>query len=166
MINAVTEGSFEVEFEQAGFIYNLQGTSRQTEQYKGNQIHIVGSDTIRDLLGIPSDDESRVVEFISPEPPVMPSESLPRSNSPSKATDKRFVEIKKFNHDSVPDANEGKKRQSAKPVESEPSTKQAEVEKSAEPGLRVLLGKNLDTKKDIYWNPLLKHLKNLQTNIF
>ena len=54
----MTEGSFEVEFEKAGFIYNIQGASKEPEHYKGNQIFVVGNDTIRELLDIHSDVEA------------------------------------------------------------------------------------------------------------
>ena len=60
--SAVIEGSFEVEFEKAGFIYNLQGASKQPEIYKENRIVVVGNETIRELLDIPPDVEAPPVE--------------------------------------------------------------------------------------------------------
>src|SRR5439155_17311569 len=89
VIQAVTEGSFEVEFEKAGFIYNLQGASKQPERYKDNQIFVVGNDTIRELLDIPADVEAPPAQAISPElqPPPQPHTLLEVSIPPHQVAE-------------------------------------------------------------------------------
>ncbi len=71
-IRQVEEGNFDVEFENAGYIFHTAGVSKQPEDYKGNQIFIIGRERILTLLGIEEDPT---------EPPPTQAETLPAPNA-------------------------------------------------------------------------------------
>ncbi len=169
VIRAVTEGSFEVEFERAGFIYNLQGTSKQPERYKDNQIFVVGNDTIRELLDIPSDVEAPPVqpppsEPPAPPPPEPPPPSLkpaPQPKAAKKPGPKEYADTEEAELIRIKAAEDEKKQPVAKPAEAVPLKKPEEAVPPATPGLRIPFGKNCDTKKEVYWDPFTATPKKL-----
>jgi hypothetical protein len=167
IIRAVTEGSFEVEFEKAGFIYNLQGTSKQPERYKDNQIYVVGNDTIRELLDIPSDVEAPPVQVTPtappppPEPPTAPAEPL-QSKESKKPTPMEYADTEETDRIRIRTAEDEKKKQPVtKPSAPEPAEKPTEAEPPTQQELHIPLGKNCDTKKDVYWDPFTATPKKL-----
>ncbi len=165
-IRAVTEGSFDVEFERVGYIYNLQGASKEPETYKGNRIHVVGNETIRGLLDIPPDVEAPpVAEVPPPEPPPAgpsgtagtPPAAAPEAKKPpaqgyEETVEKQPVRVKR------PEDEPPRAAPPAPPVASEQPKK---VPPPAKAGLRVPLGKNCDTKKDVFWDPFTTTPKKL-----
>jgi DNA phosphorothioation-dependent restriction protein DptH len=163
VIRAVTDGSFEVEFEKAGFIYNLQGASKQPELYKGNQVFVVGNDTIRGLLDIPADVESSQVSSGQP-PPTGPASPAPTAAPAAVATGIASKEPVRDEEEQLirDSAFEGK---NLKKLLSAPNAALAkEREDSAaptSPGVRIALGKNCDTDKEIYWDPFTQVPKKL-----
>lgn len=168
VIRAVNEGSFKVEFERAGFIYNLQGTSKQPERYKENQIFVVGNDTIRELLDIPSDVEATPVEVQQEEPPS-PIELRPalqelalQPKAAKKPAPKEYEDTEEAELIRIKAAEEAKKKQLApKPPAAESARKPEEAVPPTAPGLRIPLGKNCDTKKDVCWDPFTPTPKKL-----
>lgn len=146
VIRAVTEGSFEVEFEKAGFIYNLQGFSKQPERYKENQIFVIGNDTIRELLDIPTDVQAPPAQVTPPEPPQPPASPL--TPSPQTTATRKLVP------EQYPGTEEG---EIIRLTAAEPSAETVQTSEEGVPsagqGLRIPLGKNCDTKKDVYWDP-------------
>lgn len=168
VIRAVTEGSFEVEFEKAGFIYNLQGASKQPERYKNNQIFVVGHDTIRELLDIPSDVEAPPVQ-VTPSEPEPPSEPLaappkpaPQPMATEKLAPKEYADTEEAELIRIKALEDEKKEQpAAKPPAAEPVKKSEEPVPPAAQGPRIPLGKNCDTKKDVYWDPFTQMPKKL-----
>jgi hypothetical protein len=168
VIRAVTEGSFEVEFERAGFIYNLQGASKQPEHYKGNQIFVVGNETIRELLDIPSDVEAPPIVEVPPseppppEPPAPPLKPAPVPKETKHPKSKEYKDTEEAEIIRVKAAEEEKMKQAtAKPTPTAPEKQSEEPIPPTEPGVRIPLGKNCDTKKDVYWDPFTATPKKL-----
>lgn len=164
---AVTKGDFEVEFEHAGFIYNLQGASKDLQRYKDNQIRVVGNDTIRELLEIPADVEAPPVEMPPPQP-LPPSERTapleePGASSPATRPQSKAPE-KPEKPETIPvTVVEEKEREQAgaKRAEEESGKKSQEPIRPTAPGLRIRLGKNCDTNKDVFWDPFTPIPKKL-----
>ncbi|HUU29579.1 MAG TPA: type IV secretion system DNA-binding domain-containing protein [archaeon] len=166
VIKAVTEGSFEVEFERAGFIYNLQGVSKEPENYKYNRIHVIGRDTIRELLDIPADVEAPpVVDILPPEAPPTPptgSESYVSAEDQYKPTAKEYMDAEK--KEVIPSkVPEGEEETTAEPKV--PTVKPAEraepVTAPLKTVLRIPIGLNYDTKKEVFWDPFTATPKKL-----
>jgi hypothetical protein len=167
VIRAVTEGSFEVEFEHAGFIYNLQGASKEPAQYKDNQVFVVGNDTIRELLDIPADVEAPPIEPVPAEP--QPQEPPRPTRQPQltpdagkKPASKEYVDTEEAERIRIKAAEaEQKKQPTAVPLSPEPTKTALGPTPVPALGPRILLGKNCDTKKDIYWDPFTSTPKKL-----
>ena len=158
-IRAVTEGSFEVEFERAGFIYNLQGTSKQPEQYKANRIHVVGNDIIRELLDIPADVEAppaQPPDGLTPQPePTGPPEPQPKASDEATVIEyKDFEETERIRVKAAEEEKPALPLAPPAPIEHTPAETPAQE-------TRILLGKNCDTKKDVYWDPFTQTPKKL-----
>lgn len=163
IIQAVIEGSFEVEFERVGYIYNLRGDSKEPENYKDNRIHVIGKATIYELLDIPSDVESLpVVDIPPPELPTTPTptradtivaegETKPPSEKYAGTEDEEVIPIKmaKEQEDEVLQP----KVETAEQAEYAPEPSKA--------ALRIHLGKNCDTKKEVFWDPFTTTPKKL-----
>jgi hypothetical protein len=167
VIRDVTEGTFEIEFEKAGFIYNLQGASKQPERYKDNQIFVVGNDTIRELLDIPSDVEAPPVQVTpfeppAPEPPTTLPRPAPQSTVTKKPAQKEYADTEEAELVRIKALEDEKKKQpAAEAPAAEPVKKSEEPVARAAQGPRILLGKNCDTKKDVYWDPFTQIPKKL-----
>jgi hypothetical protein len=168
VIQAVTAGSFEVEFEKAGFIYNLQGASKQPERYKDNQIFVVGNDTIRELLDIPSDVEAPPIQVTPPEPPPQPGpppappQPEPQVMATSKPAPSQYADTEETERIRIEVAQQGRERPpAATPPAAEPVKRAEAAVGPAAQGLRIPLGKNCDTKKDVYWDPFTQLPKKL-----
>jgi len=161
VIQAVMEGSFEVEFEKAGYIFNLQGESKDPENYKENRIHVIGKPTIYELLDIPSDVESLPITDIQ----------LPEQGPTSVQTGEDTILI---GGEIVPPLDAGTEALEVIPVEIA-EEKEAEVPQpkgetpleavyGSEPSkvaLRIHLGQNCDTKKEVFWDPFTTTPKKL-----
>lgn len=163
VIRAVTEGSFEVEFERTGFIYNLQGTSKQPETYKDNRIFVVGSETIRTLLDIPADVEAPpVANPLEPPPSQAP---LPPALPVRVAQQGKEQDYKDTEEAEVIRVKAAEEEKEASPptatTPAKPVRKPEEPIPPTEPGIHISLGRNCDTKKDVYWDPFTTTPKKL-----
>ncbi|MEM2941633.1 MAG: type IV secretion system DNA-binding domain-containing protein [Thermoproteota archaeon] len=160
IIRDVAEGSFEVDFERAGFIYNLQGTTKPPELYKDNQIRVIGNDTIRELLDIPSDVEAPAVQVMpSPTPEIEP---LPLPMELRETISKEYREPEGTERIFVREAPVEEKRELVStPSTPEPTKEPTKPESPAIVEVRIPLGKNCDTKKDVYWDPFTPTPKKL-----
>jgi len=167
VIQGVIEGAFEVEFDHAGFIYNLQGASKEPESYKNNRIFVIGNETIRELLDIPADVEALPVVDVPPaEPP--PSTPLVKSGAQTaekeqpKPSPQEYVDTEETEVIRVKAAEEDEKP--APPPQTpvaEPVSKVQPVTAPSKTSVRILLGKNCDTKKDVFWDPFTTTPKKL-----
>lgn len=165
VIRAVTEGSFEIEFEKAGFIYNLQGASKQPERYKGNEIVVVGNDTIRELLDIPSDVEAPPIQEMAPEPQQTPVPQPAQSGAERRNTStapKEYSDTEEGERIRIKAAeSDGTHREQATSSAAEPAKRTAESVGPAVQRLRIPLATNCDTKKAVYWDPVTQLPKKL-----
>lgn len=168
VIRAITEGSFEVEFWKAGFIYNLQGASKEPERYKDNQIFVVGNETIRELLDIPSDVEAPPVQVTPstppplPEPPAPPPKLAQQPTVTKKLAPEEYADTEEAELIRIKAAEDEKEKQpTAKSPAAELVMKSREAVHSAAQSLRIPLGKNCDTKRDVYWDPFTPMPKKL-----
>jgi len=168
VIRAVTERSFEVEFEKMGFIYNLQGASKQPEQYKDNRVFVVGNDTIRELLDIPADVEAPPIEVTpseapAPESPTALPNPAPQSTVAKQPPSKEYADTEETEVIRVKALEDEKEKQPAvATLPAGESVKTLEEHISAAPqGPRIPLGRNCDTKKDVYWDPFTQVPKKL-----
>lgn len=162
-IQAVIEGSFEVEFERGGYIYNLQGASREPEHYKDNRIHVIGKTTIYELLDIPSDVESPPVMDI--QPPKQPPTLTPTGavtivvGGETKPPSEKYVGTEYEKGIPVKMAKEQEEEVLQPKVE---TAEQAEyAPEPSKAALRIHLGKNCDTKKEVFWDPFTTTPKKL-----
>lgn len=166
IIQAVAVGSFEVDFEKAGYIYNLQGTSKPPARYKDNEVFVVGNDTIRELLDIPSDVEAPPVQVIpspqpAPEPPAAPTKPATQPTAARNAAAKGYVDTEEAELIRIKAREDEKPKPVAKPTPPEAVTQSEEPVPPAVQSLRIPLGKNCDTKKDIFWDPFTQTPKKL-----
>lgn len=168
IIEAITEGTFQVDFEHAGFIYNLQGVSKEPEQYKENRIHVIGNDTIRELLDIPADVEALPLQLPT-EPPSLHSEWLkqPKPIEPfvtETSTDKKVAKEYEDTEESeiirIKAAEDEEAASASAPKEPTPMNTKKE-EQTIGRDIRIHLGKNCDTNKEVCWDPLTKTPKKL-----
>lgn len=160
VIRSVTTGSFEVQFEKAGYIYNLQGASKSPETYKGNEVFVIGNDTIRELLDIPADVEAPEIEVQQPvgpgdqqiDEPEGPSTMTSAGNAPSTdyqdTEEAEVIRIKALEDDTEAIA-----------TTSLTDIVEAVLRKDTES--RTPLGNNVDTRKAIFWDPLAEVPKKL-----
>lgn len=163
VIQAVTEGQFETEFEGAGYIYNLQGASRQPEMYKNNLIHVVGRETIRELLEIPADVEPTAAEPTQPvKPAVLESQAETKSEETSEPVVEEHLDRKETGGISVEVAQP---KDESRPTElAQPIQMQQKPDKETFPGkpsLRIPFGINCDTNKVVFWDPFTTTPKKL-----
>lgn len=170
VIRDVVEGSFEIGFERAGFIYNLQGASKQTEEYKDNIIRVVGNDTIRELLDIPSDVDAPPVQMSPTAPPAPRTEPSPpppdtpkQTKAAKKSATREYTNTEDAERVRVKAAEDDTEKEApAAVVPPAPAAKDGPAgEPVAKSGVRIPLGKNCDTKKGICWDPFTPTPKKL-----
>lgn len=163
IIEAVTDGTFKVDFEQAGFIYNLQGTSKEPELYKGNRINVVGNDTIRELLDIPSDVELPTEPSPPPAPPEPPHPPvLPaiKTKADKKIPMEEYKDTEESEIIRIKAADSEKPTPASTPTTHTPISTKAEDQATGQ-GIRIPLGKNCDTKRGVNWDPFTPTPKKL-----
>jgi hypothetical protein len=158
-ISKVEAGQFDVVFEKAGYIYHTQGLSKPMEIYKENEVSIIGRERILDLLGIEE-------ELLQPSP--APPERAPQPPKPAQAAVQTDLKTKTV--EELPP--EKPQRPPGPPLGTTPAVAQPIVpdlvsvamrqQPSAEPyPLRLPLGKNTDTGKLVYWDPVTSTPKKL-----
>jgi len=163
VIKSITEGHFETDFERAGYIYNLQGASKESELYKNNLIHVIGRETIRELLEIPADVEAPITETVQPEKPSAPElrvEAEPKEKIGPLPED--YLDAKKMKDISAGVTqlkDESKLAESIPPIQIQ---KESDKETSSgTPSLKISLGINCDTNKVVVWDPFTATPKKL-----
>jgi len=161
-ISKVIQNDFHMAFEKTGYIFNLQGVSKEPEQYKGNTIYVIGKDKISKLFDIDEDtiepqpeEEAEAVsegQEVKEEPSDEPAGE---SVSPGSFTQTEETETIRIT------AGEKEKKETTEIVDGE---KKEDVETEVAPpkhGLNVYLGKNSDSGKSVHWNPFSPTPKKL-----
>jgi DNA helicase HerA-like ATPase len=161
MIHRVVSGVVPLEFEKAGYIYNLRGISKEPETYKDNLIRVIGTDRIREILEIPEDvtlpQEKLPAETVvvreargATEPAVVSVEGAePETEKEGRPSEPTLKPTDKASVETVAEVS-GKKAA---------ATERTGQEK--EDGLRILLGTNYDTGRPSYWDPFTVKPKKL-----
>lgn len=160
LVDAVTkvgEGTFEIVFEKAGFIYHTAGVSKPVDTYKGNEVFVVGREHILILLGI-EEEPPEAPSGVSAPPSAPPPVSAPQSPGPPSSGPVAAEEAK-----------------SPEPVPKQPPPPPATVA-TAPPSsagqvapppaaqgyqLRLPLGRNTDNGKPVFWDPIVSIPKKL-----
>ena len=151
-IDDIGNGIVNIAFEKSGYIFNLNGTSKPPEIYKKNAIYVIGGETIRELLEIPEDSEAPVspemqpVETKADVVEVKEKKKTPKGKPVLKATTPKDAGKE------TPKMTMQTKVEKEKPVESA---------KGEAGQLRILLGQNCDTKKEVFWDPFTDKPKKL-----
>jgi len=164
VISRLENGAFQVVFEKAGYIYHTQGVSKEPESYKENQIHVVGRAQILELLNCEEDllevSESNTTSINQQE--VTPKTTAVAIETKVPESQKNVLNVLStafILHEDI---------QRPKPSSNQEVTS-AIVVAASEPkpsvtskdGLRILLGKNVDNNKTIFWDPFTTVPKKL-----
>lgn len=149
IIESVNTGNFEINFEKSGYIIHWAGITKPIENYKGNQIYELGNDVISQLLEIRQteiEDELPSEEVIVASPTEI--ELTDNSNSPIFETSSVLPdeEIKAPIIETITEIKPVILPEQPPIVISNPS---------------VVLGKNVDTGKDLKFDPFTLTPKKL-----
>jgi hypothetical protein len=153
-IRKVEDGTFDITFERAGFIYHTAGLSKPADNYKGNEVLVIGRERILDLLG--TQDEPPDTPPAPPTPPATPTKTGPIT-PPVVKTPAQPKESKSPQHPTTPKAAQSKLVTSDIGSPAENSTAAAE----ASYAIRLPLGKNTDNGKNVFWDPIVTTPKKL-----
>lgn len=149
VIEAINIGDFQIEFEKSGYIFHWAGTTKPVDNYKGNKIYELGHIEIAELLEIRETEVEDPIDM-EPEDPIVPKPyDIPKK--PGKKIELDDISSKK----KVPTIIEKLK-----------------TGDSVDPGIivepaiplskpRILLGKNVDNGKDVFFDPTTLNPKKL-----
>ncbi len=140
LINSINSGKFDVEFKKSGYIIHWSGITKPVENYKGNLIYELGHEDIVDLLEIRETEIEEVEEDVTKESKEIETE-IGQSKGDEDAKEKQF-------------GDEGE----IKPKISEIG-KETEALELSKPN--ILLGKNVDNGKAVWFNPVKTEPKKL-----
>jgi len=165
VIQQIGQGHLNLTFEKSGYIFNLHGPSKPPEEFMGNTVFVVGDEKIRELLEIAEDVE------VPAEFPPQPVESSPTHEEAVKLDDDSLVQDKVEETEIVSEEQPvqleavGEVTELSGSDNIQPSTefqeKAEEVPKDIDIGICLYLGKDNDTQRDVYWDPLTKQPKKL-----
>lgn len=166
-LKKIEQGEFSFNFERSGFIFNLQGVSKAPEKYKDNDIHVIGKDRIRSLLDIsgdaeppePTKEEAEEGDVVSQTKGEEPPQEEVRPEPAYRAAEKGEAKISK----KEPEPEQGEKeekKQGGVDKAIKKILKPAVVEVKPTP-LRLLLGRDCDSGKNVYWDPFTATPKKL-----
>ena len=163
-ISKVICNDFHMDFEKAGYIFNLQGVSKAPENYKGNTIHVIGKDKISQLFDIDEDEiepqQEEASEAVASEPDTKKDE---REEKPGGDTQSgSFTETEETETIRVTAAGGDEDKEPKKEIESEEGKEaKTTVPAAQKTDLQIYLGKNSDSGKAVYWNPFSQAPKKL-----
>jgi len=140
LINKINSRKFDVEFKKSGYIIHWSGITKPAENYKGNFIYELGHKDIVDLLEIRETEIEEVEEDVKKELKEIET-AIGQSMSDEDAREKQFE-----------DEEEIKSKISE-------IGKETEVLDLSRPN--ILLGKNVDNGKAVWFNPVKTEPKKL-----
>jgi hypothetical protein len=156
-IRKVEDATFDIAFEKAGFIYHTAGLSKPADNYKGNEVMVVGRERILALLDIqeePPDAPAAPPEPSSP--PPTPKPIISPTAPPPVAMPTTPVKVDKP-HAPTPSATPSQ-RGTSDLVSAAMKPKAAQATSYE---LRLPLGKNTDNGKQVFWDPISTTPKKL-----
>jgi DNA phosphorothioation-dependent restriction protein DptH len=148
-IRKVEDGTFDITFEKAGFIYHTAGLSKPADTYKGNEVFVVGRERILNLLGI--EEESPEAPSAPTGPTAPPAPAKPAmATTPTGETSPSAKVNEPPEHSPTPKAAPGQR------VTSDLVPVEGTLTPPATPlyDLRLPLGKNTDNGKQVFWDPI------------
>lgn len=154
MINKISLGDFNVSFEKSGYIIHWAGNTKPVDNYKGNLIYELGHEDIVELLEIRETEIEDVekenpAEALTPEPAIDSSLGKEVSEKQYKIKDEEKAEKEIENSQKENEAESENIIDYTKPIHPEL------------PKLNILLGKNVDNGKDVWFNPIKTEPKKL-----
>lgn len=149
LISKINQDDFQISFEKSGYIIHWNGITKPVSDYKGNSIFELGHEDIVELL------EIRETEIEDEDEPPLASEETERE----KITTTEVGEDKEPEND----------KEVAEVVEPEPDSgikieqSEQEIDITASNSFKpnILLGKNVDNGKDVWFNPVKTEPKKL-----
>jgi hypothetical protein len=154
MINKISLGGFEISFEKSGYIIHWAGTTKPVDNYKGNLIYELGHEDIVELLEIRETEiedfeEENTLETAEPEPETDISSGEEVNEEPDESEDEEKTEK---------EIGTSQKRNETEPESGIVDTKPTHQDS---PKPNILLGKNVDNGKDVWFNPIKTEPKKL-----
>jgi DNA phosphorothioation-dependent restriction protein DptH len=149
MLDAINKGDFAIEFEKSGYIFHWAGITKPIDNYKSNKVYEIGNKEIADLLEIRETEIEESKEPVSDEnfEPVVNSENDNRKENKKNKDDKKI--------------NKPKKDLENKTEIKIKSTDFAEPETINLSKPCLILGKNVDSGKDVLFDPITLTPKKL-----
>jgi len=163
-ISKVIRNDFHMDFEKSGYIFNLQGISKEPENYKGNAIYVIGKDKISQLFDV--DEESIEPELEEGGNAGSPDQQDTESEGTGERRDEtalsgRFPETEETETIRVT-AAEGEEKEKAETTGAEEEKKEkTSISPEQKTDLNIYLGKNSDSGKAVHWNPFSQAPKKL-----
>ncbi|MCB9211241.1 MAG: ATP-binding protein [Ignavibacteriales bacterium] len=134
LINSINIGDFQIEFEKSGYIIHWTGTSKTVDNYKGNKIYELGNEDIIELLDI----RSTEIEEVG-------------GDDSEVAVNKDKVKKTNMAEKKIDSSEDGKKTNNASGKD-ENSDSEEKITKPHKPN--IVLGKNIDSAKVVYFDPI------------
>jgi len=147
VIQNINKGEVEVAFEKTGYIIHWAGITKPVDNYKGNQIYELGHEDIIDLLDI------RETEIEEEDSSVVDSES-PIVTKQEQKEEYELIPPKIHEKETEENFEESTETKNTKAEENKQIT--SELMKP-----NILLGKNVDNGKDVWFNPVKVEPKKL-----
>jgi DNA helicase HerA-like ATPase len=149
IIQKINEGEVEITFEKTGYIIHWSGITKPVDKYKSNQIYELGHEDIVDLLDIR---ETEIEE--EEDSSEQDSESTIEINQEDKEEDELVPPV--INKEVELEENIEESTQTKKTIVVEKEQITSEFMKP-----NILLGKNVDNGKDVWFNPIKTEPKKL-----
>lgn len=154
LVESISTGDFEFEFEKSGFIIHWAGITKPVDKYKGNTIYELGNKAIRELLEIRDTEIENAPEDNSVDDEETPDKAITTSDEPKTSTqlgDMKNEPREEVSSEEVKPKEENKEAVKAKqPIIEDPTTKP-----------RIVLGTNVDNRKEVIFDPITMTPKKL-----
>ena len=157
MIESINVGDFQIQFEKSGYIFHWSGITKPVDNYKNNKVYEMGHQEIAELLEIRETEMEEQIGFSSTQISSKPEESKIGITSPKPNPDYKNI-----------DSGESLEQTSIKLTFAKPNIDTLNIPNiAAEPeslGIVkpcLILGKNVDTGKNVIFNPTTMTPKKL-----
>jgi len=160
-LRGIEAGQVQVEFEQAGYIYHTEGQTKPTETYKDNQIFVVGRQRIFELLGIEEEPPESEPPPPPPEPSPAPTPPAVAPASPAPAGTVREPSPTQPHVSQKPPSARSPSQEQTVSFELAAPVAALREEPASPYELRLPIGKNTDTGRPVFWDPITTTPKKL-----
>jgi DNA phosphorothioation-dependent restriction protein DptH len=155
LVESISTGDFEFEFEKSGYIIHWAGITKPVENYNGNLIYELGNKEICELLEIRETEIEEAPETSSKEiGDEQGGELTIFSDQPKTPTPSSELKTKPQNEDTEREKPEEEMKPEVKSVQTT-----SEIHVTTKP--RITLGLNVDNGKDVIFDPITMTPKKL-----